>query len=76
MLKTAAGAIIGNAPRRFLRIRAVSDKTGLPASTVYAMMASGLFPKSIPIGLRCKAWLESEVEAWQEARIAERGGSQ
>ena len=72
MLKTRAGEIIGNQPRRFLRIAAVVDKTGLPPSTVYALMADGLFPKSILLSKRCKGWLEDEIESWMNARIAQR----
>lgn len=62
-----------NAPsHRFLRRPAVSALTGLPESTLYALMAEGRFPKSVKIGPRASAWLESEVIAWQEARLAER----
>jgi predicted DNA-binding transcriptional regulator AlpA len=35
-------------------------------------MADGTFPMSIPLGPKIKAWLEEEVEAWQEARMAQR----
>lgn len=73
MLKTAAGDIIGTTPTvRFLRIRQVVERTGLPPSTVYALMASGSFPRSIALGPRIRAWLEREVEDWQAARITER----
>ena len=57
---------------RFLRRRAVSDLTGLPESTLYALMSEGRFPKSFRLGPRASAWLESEVIAWQEARLADR----
>ena len=60
---------------RFLRRPAVSDLTGLPESTLYALMAEGRFPKSFRLGPRASAWLESEVIAWQEARLAERDTS-
>jgi len=36
------------------------------------MMSRGEFPKPLPIGLRAVGWLESEVDAWLETRIAER----
>jgi prophage regulatory protein len=32
----------------------------------------GSFPKSIRIGTNRKAWLESEIDAWIKARVAER----
>jgi prophage regulatory protein len=59
-------------PRRFLRLRAVREITGLPASTIYDEMARGRFPKSIPLGPRCVAWDEAEISDWQETRRAAR----
>lgn len=32
------------------------------------------FPKPVKIGLRRNAWVESEIEAWMQARIDERDG--
>lgn len=59
--------------RRFLRLAAVKEKTGLTASsTIYAFVAQGLFPKPIKLGPRAVAWDEAEIEAWQEQRIKER----
>jgi prophage regulatory protein len=58
--------------RQFLRINAVVEATGLPPSSVYAAMADGTFPKSIPISPRSRAWDADEVLAWQEACIAGR----
>jgi prophage regulatory protein len=58
--------------RRFLRIEAVMDRTGLAESTVYMLIAKGNFPKSFRIGARASAWLESEVIGWQEDRLAAR----
>lgn len=75
MIKTAAGATVGTAPpapRRFLRIRAVCDMTGLKPSTLYAYVAAGKFPKQFPIGPRCAAWDADEVARWQDQRIAQR----
>ena len=55
-----------------LRRAAVQKMTGLSRSTIYAMMAAGSFPKPIPLGLRAVGWAESEINAWLEARKAER----
>lgn len=55
-----------------LRRPAVQSATGLSRSTIYAMMAAGRFPKPIPLGLRAVGWAESEINAWLEARKAER----
>ncbi len=56
---------------RFLPLREVLARTSLSRSTIYRLVSEGTFPKSIALGAR-RAWLESEISAWQEARIAER----
>ena len=56
-----------------LRLPAVREWTGLSRSSLYAMMARNEFPKSISLGDRAVGWLQSEIESWQEQRIALRG---
>jgi prophage regulatory protein len=56
----------------FLRIHDVSRITALPTSTIYELAAKGAFPKQVRISARLSAWIEDEVKAWQDARIAER----
>ena len=55
-----------------LRRDDVERATGLPRSTLYDLVQKGRFPKPIKIGARSVGWIESEVLAWQRARIAER----
>jgi prophage regulatory protein len=55
-----------------MRIEAVQIATGLPRSTIYEKAAKGEFPKSVKLTPRRSAWLEAEVIAWVQARIAER----
>jgi len=57
---------------RLLRRKTVEARTGLARSTLYQMMQTGLFPKPVRIGGRAVAWPETEVDAWIEARLAER----
>jgi prophage regulatory protein len=57
---------------RFLRRPEVERVTGLGRSTIYDKMASGEFPKPVPLSGGCVGWLESEIAAWQEKRIAAR----
>jgi prophage regulatory protein len=57
---------------RFLRRDEVTQITGLPVSTIYEMMGRGVFPKNFRISPRLTAWRQSEIAAWQRARIAER----
>jgi prophage regulatory protein len=54
----------------FLRRRTVEAKTGLSRSTIYARMKDGTFPAPIRIGPRAVAWIESDIEAWQAARVS------
>jgi prophage regulatory protein len=59
---------------RFLRRDEVVKITGIPTSTIYAMMADGKFPKNFRISPRLCAWRETEIAKWQNDRIAERDG--
>ncbi|MBE3763756.1 AlpA family transcriptional regulator [Vibrio sp. 1180_3] len=58
---------------RFLRIQDVMSLTGLGRSTIYKFMADETdFPKSVPLGERAVAWVESEIEEWMESRLSMR----
>jgi predicted DNA-binding transcriptional regulator AlpA len=57
---------------RYLRLREVCERVGVGTSTIYKMMATGAFPKQVKLSLRTAAWIESEVEAFMNARIAAR----
>lgn len=55
---------------KFLRIQDVMSLTGLGRSTIYKFMADETdFPKSVPLGGRAVAWVESEIEEWMESRL-------
>lgn len=58
----------------FLRMPSVVKKTGIPRASVYEMMERGEFPKPVRLSPRAVAWIESEIEAWQRGRVAERNG--
>ena len=60
-----------NAPR-FLRRPEVCARTGLSRSYLFDLEAQGRFPARVKLSERTAAWVESEVSAWIEARIAER----
>lgn len=55
---------------RLIRRKEVQARTGFGASSIYAEMAKGNFPKPIFISERRVAWIESEVDAWIAERIA------
>ena len=57
---------------RLIRRKEVQSKTGLGASSIYAEMAKGHFPKPIVLSERRVAWVESEIDTWIAERIASR----
>ncbi|MDO9521498.1 MAG: AlpA family phage regulatory protein [Pseudohongiella sp.] len=57
---------------RLLRRLEVEMVTGFTTGSLYAAMAKGTFPKPLRIGRNSVAWISTEVEAWREARIADR----
>ncbi len=61
-------------PRRFIKRQAVEDITGLSCSEIYRRVAAGTFPAQINLGPKSVVWIEAEVLAWCEARIAESRG--
>ena len=56
---------------RLIRRKEVQAKTGLGASSIYAMMQQGKFPKAVNISERRVAWIESEIDQWIANRIAQ-----
>ena len=63
-----------------LRRKQLEARTGLSRSTIYAKMRENpkrphdfdpTFPKPISMGAKAVGWIESEVEAWLAARVAE-----
>lgn len=60
--------------QKFLREPSVVNATGLSRSAIWRMIQSGEFPEPVKLTKRSVAWLESDVIAWQRARIeAQRG---
>lgn len=55
-----------------IRPAAAVTKSGLSRSKMYEEIAAGRFPKPIDLGPRSRGFVEAEIDAWIEARIAER----
>ena len=55
--------------QKFLRVREVVDKTGLPQSTIYELMKRNEFPQNFHISPRLVAWSEKDIAAWQARRL-------
>jgi prophage regulatory protein len=63
-----------DASRRFIKLREVQTLTTLSTSELYRRIAAGSFPRQVMLGPKSAVWIEAEVVAWCEARIAERTG--
>ena len=59
-------------PLRLLRLKEVIQRCGLGKSAIYTRIRAGEFSQPVPLG-GVVAWVETEVDAWIEARIAARG---
>ena len=62
--------------RRLLSMNAVVHRTSLSRATIYRLASSGEFPPRVRLLGARSAWIEDEVEAWIEERIASRDGCQ
>lgn len=54
---------------RLLRLPEVRSMTGLPTSSLYALMADGAFPRPVKLTERSVAWPENLVTDWIAARL-------
>ena len=63
----------GNGPlskprRRIIRREEVSRRTGLPKSSLYALMSKDMFPERVRLGPRAVGWYEDDVDHWIDTR--------
>ena len=59
-----------NQKDQLLRLGSVTQKTTMRKHFLYKEVAKGLFPRPIKLGARVSVWLQSEVTALINARIA------
>jgi prophage regulatory protein len=57
---------------RLLKVGEVAAKISFHETTVFDMVSAGRFPAPIRLSRRASRWSEAEVDAWIEARLAER----
>lgn len=72
MNKTVVRDIPPEQETQILRHADVRAKLAVSASTLFDLIARGVFPKPFPIipGGRAKGWLQSDVDRWITARKA------
>ena len=57
---------------RVYRRKELLELLGISATTLYAWIAEGRFPRPINLGANSVAWLQSEVDACLQERARER----
>jgi prophage regulatory protein len=60
--------------RRFIKRQEVESITGLSCTEIYRRVAADTFPKQVALGPKCVVWIEAEVMAWCNQRVAESRG--
>jgi prophage regulatory protein len=70
-IKQGAPAQIQPTPTILIRRREVERLTALSRSRIYDLMKQGAFPRPVALGAMSVAWVESEIQAWIAARIAD-----
>ena len=55
---------------KLIRLPAVLGYTGYGRSMIYKLIKEGNFPKPVQLGTRAVAWVDEEVEAWVQGRVA------
>jgi prophage regulatory protein len=68
----ALAALVAPGSLRLIKMPEVKSKTGLSDSKVYDEVAKGNLKPPVPLGSNSVAWVESEVDEYILARIAER----
>jgi prophage regulatory protein len=58
--------------KRIIRIPETVELSGVPKSSIYALLKEGKFPKPVQLSRRCVGFVESEVQAWIQSRIDDR----
>lgn len=59
--------------QRFIKLAEVKRLTSLSTSEIYRRLETNNFPAQIRLGARAVVWLESEIQAWMDEQISQRG---
>ena len=57
---------------RIIRRRELKEKVGYSAAHIDRLEKAGNFPRRVVLGPGAVGWLESDVNSWIRARVAER----
>ena len=56
----------------FLPVKEVVRRTSLSRATVYRLVQAGTFPHPVTLTGARTAWVETEITAWMQSRLASR----
>jgi prophage regulatory protein len=59
-------------PLKFIRFKAVRERTGLSRSTIWRLERVGAFPKHHQISANAVAWMEQDVVNWIQSKVGVR----
>jgi prophage regulatory protein len=59
---------------RVLKLKSVIEKTSLCHSTIYKLIADGVFPRPIDLTGRAVGWVDSEIDEWIISKVMQRDG--
>jgi prophage regulatory protein len=59
-------------PKRIIRIAETVKQTGVPKSSIYALLKENKFPKPVHLSRRCVGFVEAEIQDWIQDRIQAR----
>jgi prophage regulatory protein len=59
-------------PIRILRLGQVKQMTGLGKTKIYELQAQEDFPKRVQLTGHSVGWIEAEIQAWLQGRVAAR----
>ena len=57
---------------KIIRLKDITEMTGLKRSSIYALMKEERFPQSVSLGSRSVGWVLSEINDWILERMNER----
>jgi prophage regulatory protein len=60
---------------KMIRSADLPNYTGLKRTQLDQLIKAGQFPRPVRLSARRKAWIEAELIAWQQSRIAGRDGA-
>ena len=59
-------------PIRFLRLPKILRRVPYSEAHIWRLEKAGKFPRRVRLGANRVGWVESEVEAWLNSKLAER----